>query len=478
MKIKIDENLEILECGDDFRDFVQDPESTSLAANLHPLDYRQVTEALDALEGELFAAPSEYGNLIREVPGEILQGREDSFFGCRIAARDGNWRWFGGHAVRDKDSLGFPAIRVELSDMEELLSGRRGGGREKADEDALMDLAGIEEYAGKKCAERGGHPVTIGIANIDHFHEAVRTRGTSGEEIVQTVAEIIGDALGPMGRQGRLSTDELMFVIDRAKDKSETRNILRYIRDHVEQEFADEQGNSTITISIGAATASEYASGYEDLFTLADKMLYRAKEKGRNRYIIYSPEIHGDVLHSWIRDAAKTTMEVEVKDSTALVLQMLDGYLHTQAWAVGAGLRPVCRVYGLDGAYLFYKNLQKSMHGYRRGEDSTLPASAGDGDCTEEMPFALEEGFASLFDDNGVLPVREVSEYRETCPGLYDYMMARGYRHGFLYLFRDVPERGLIAFFDKKPEDERMTEQRERDLTYISKILEIAIATR
>ena len=57
----------------------------------------------------------------------------------------------------------------------------------------------------------------------------------------------------------------------------------------------DVPGQPTVTLSIGCAAYPKDAANYEELFALADFALYRAKEKGRNRYIIYSKELHGDI---------------------------------------------------------------------------------------------------------------------------------------------------------------------------------------
>lgn len=51
-----------------------------------------------------------------------------------------------------------------------------------------------------------------------------------------------------------------------------------------------------MTVSIGASSYPDDGREYDDLFKIADKMLYLAKEKGKNRYIIYTPELHKDYV--------------------------------------------------------------------------------------------------------------------------------------------------------------------------------------
>jgi diguanylate cyclase (GGDEF)-like protein len=43
-----------------------------------------------------------------------------------------------------------------------------------------------------------------------------------------------------------------------------------------------------VTLSIGVASAPADATGQDHLVSVADKALYRAKEQGRNRTVLYA----------------------------------------------------------------------------------------------------------------------------------------------------------------------------------------------
>jgi diguanylate cyclase len=53
-----------------------------------------------------------------------------------------------------------------------------------------------------------------------------------------------------------------------------------------------------ITLSLGICMASE-ASGAEELYNKADIALYAAKNTGRNRYMVYKPELNEQFEKSW-----------------------------------------------------------------------------------------------------------------------------------------------------------------------------------
>jgi diguanylate cyclase (GGDEF)-like protein len=82
-----------------------------------------------------------------------------------------------------------------------------------------------------------------------------------------------------------------------------TREKLRSIKNIVNATFPEGSEESpNITLSIGCASFPKDADTYEDIFKLADFALYRAKNKGRNRYIIYNRE---NITESEIEDACK-----------------------------------------------------------------------------------------------------------------------------------------------------------------------------
>jgi hypothetical protein len=50
----------------------------------------------------------------------------------------------------------------------------------------------------------------------------------------------------------------------------------------------------TCSIGLGRYGYGSCSTSFHDLFKITDKALYLAKQKGKNRYIIYKPELHGD----------------------------------------------------------------------------------------------------------------------------------------------------------------------------------------
>lgn len=138
---------------------------------------------------------------------------------------------------------------------------------------------------------------TLLIIDIDNFKELNDTYGHKyGDEVLVTVAKIIRRNIGPSGVAGRFGGDEFIAILN-TTDSAEVREIARGIRMGIQWISAGKKDKKLVTCSIGIARYPEDVHNSIDLFKLADKCLYIAKNKGKNRYIFYTYEIHGDVLH-------------------------------------------------------------------------------------------------------------------------------------------------------------------------------------
>ena len=136
---------------------------------------------------------------------------------------------------------------------------------------------------------------SIAIVDVDYFKRVNDTFGHKrGDDVLRKVADIIKEEVGSNGLVGRIGGDEFFIIFFKAYDLENARERLRSIKNRVILTFpAGVENQPAITLSIGCAAYPKDAVCYEDLFTLADFALYRAKAKGRNRYIIFDSEKHG-----------------------------------------------------------------------------------------------------------------------------------------------------------------------------------------
>lgn len=156
----------------------------------------------------------------------------------------------------------------------------------------ILNKRAITEYAEEAAAS--GEKIALALIDIDNFKDVNDTYGhLFGDQVIAATADIARKVVGEKGAVGRIGGDEFMVVMKRYEDELDLRNYLRTIKTRVASLFKDRLNGNRISCSIGAARAGIDADNYKDLFRIADKALYIAKQKGRNRFIIYKPELHG-----------------------------------------------------------------------------------------------------------------------------------------------------------------------------------------
>lgn len=156
----------------------------------------------------------------------------------------------------------------------------------------VLNKKGITEYAESTVAS--GRKVAVMMLDIDNFKNVNDAYGhLFGDEVITAVADVIKKVIGEHGVAGRVGGDEFMVILDNGGDELMLRNYLRGIKMNARALFLDKMGDNGITCSIGVSRSGTDSNDFRELYQIADKALYLAKQKGKNRYIIYKPELHG-----------------------------------------------------------------------------------------------------------------------------------------------------------------------------------------
>ncbi|MCR5350074.1 MAG: GGDEF domain-containing protein [Acholeplasmatales bacterium] len=130
------------------------------------------------------------------------------------------------------------------------------------------------------------------LLDIDKFKEYNDSFGHQyGDSVLINVAKALKNAVMQYGEVGRFGGDEFLCIINSC-DEEIVRSVCRSIRLGVQWCLPIENPDIVVTCSMGIARFPLNGTTYEELFNIADKCLYIAKDKGRNCYIIYRPNIH------------------------------------------------------------------------------------------------------------------------------------------------------------------------------------------
>lgn len=158
----------------------------------------------------------------------------------------------------------------------------------------LLNKKAITEYV-QRAVEENTKQLAVAVMDIDNFKNVNDTYGHMfGDQVIHRTADVIKKVIKNHGAAGRIGGDEFMFVLENFEDEVNLRNYLRSIKQHVSALFQSKMGDTPLSCSIGVARNDVVVTReFKELFMAADKALYIAKQKGKNRYIIYKPELHG-----------------------------------------------------------------------------------------------------------------------------------------------------------------------------------------
>lgn len=165
-----------------------------------------------------------------------------------------------------------------------------------------MELERVHRYDG---------PITVGLADIDHFKKVNDTYGhAAGDIVLRHVAQLIRDNLRASDTIGRYGGEEFLLIlpaidVDSAGDAAEK---LRRLVGRTPVTLPDGE-ELTVTISIGIAAGSGQGLRLDGITRDADSALYAAKSLGRDQVYLFKEldderTIHRSPLTSAARDEA------------------------------------------------------------------------------------------------------------------------------------------------------------------------------
>lgn len=139
-------------------------------------------------------------------------------------------------------------------------------------------------------------PFSFCLSDVDNFKYVNDTFGhLVGDKVLSKFASIINKIVGNDGIVGRYGGDEFMIVFENIINYDEIWQKLHKLNFSVPNENFDEVEDLNLTLTTGTSRFPTDATDYEELFSTADKALYRGKTKGRNCFIIYLAEKHANI---------------------------------------------------------------------------------------------------------------------------------------------------------------------------------------
>jgi len=156
--------------------------------------------------------------------------------------------------------------------------------------------------------------ISLIVIDIDYFKQVNDTYGHMfGDLVLTMISSVVKQIVGDKGRVGRMGGDEFIIILDDISQEADLKPILKKVREEIESIYFGKP-DFKVSVSMGAAAFVDDVSSYDELFQVADKALYIAKEKGRNCYVIYSFKRHGS-LKEFLSDEADFLTNIKKTDS-------------------------------------------------------------------------------------------------------------------------------------------------------------------
>jgi diguanylate cyclase (GGDEF)-like protein len=141
-----------------------------------------------------------------------------------------------------------------------------------------------------KEAMRTGYPISITLLDLDYFKKINDTHGHMiGDQVLIHVARLIRDHCRENDMAARYGGEEFAILHPNV-DKSAAFQVVEKIRKNVEGiPFTNEENEIDVTFSAGVVDleSCKNCPRVDDMFALADKALYRAKDGGRNQIVVF-----------------------------------------------------------------------------------------------------------------------------------------------------------------------------------------------
>ncbi|MCE1253048.1 MAG: diguanylate cyclase [Anaerolineae bacterium] len=148
----------------------------------------------------------------------------------------------------------------------------------------LFELARIEIER----SSRYNCPLSVVIMDIDYFKRVNDTYGHPvGDQIIQTIGDVCRKSLRAVDIVGRYGGEEFVFLLPETDAKHAEMVMDRLRRKIAAMPFETSAGGVHITVSMGISFIEPGVNDIGYLLDAADKALYRAKQTGRNKVVIY-----------------------------------------------------------------------------------------------------------------------------------------------------------------------------------------------
>ncbi|MBR2788331.1 MAG: GGDEF domain-containing protein [Erysipelotrichaceae bacterium] len=126
---------------------------------------------------------------------------------------------------------------------------------------------------------------TMLMIDVDNFKHINDTYGHGiGDEVLVKVAKIIKKSIRGSDIVGRMGGDEFIAFLCGNANKESAVRVSGKIIESIREDFSDKEYGKDVSASIGIAVCDKQELSFENMYSLADKALYKVKENTKGTY--------------------------------------------------------------------------------------------------------------------------------------------------------------------------------------------------
>jgi len=221
----------------------------------------------------------------------------------RMRHRDGTWRWMLARGLAVRDSAGHP---YRMAGSQTDITGRKEGEARllhSALHDSLtglpnrvlfMDRLGQAMNRAKRSPER---QFAVLFLDLDRFKIVNDSLGHAlGDRLLVETGARLSASLRPADTVARLGGDEFAILLDEIREPADAMRFADRVQKSLQDPFQVEGREVYSTASVGIALSTLGYEVPEEMLRDADTAMYRAKSKGKARFVVFDKAMHEQAL--------------------------------------------------------------------------------------------------------------------------------------------------------------------------------------
>ena len=207
------------------------------------------------------------------------------------------------NTMASKISAAEGGLRAHQAVLEQHVEDRTRALHHLAHHDPLTELPNRRHLAARlaatlAAAARAESRFALLFVDLDNFKSINDTLGHRfGDRVLQMVGLRLQEALGPEAFIARLGGDEFTVLIEDAFSADHVCEQAAKVIDALQRPLAVDGRQLSTSASVGATIYPDHARDADALLRTADVALFHAKDLGRNRYALYTPELYDVAAH-------------------------------------------------------------------------------------------------------------------------------------------------------------------------------------